>query len=127
VTEAELNARYPWLFDGKHIGREFPADGRREGRVWIEQQKEKLGALRCYLSVAPMRMDLMTDEGLITGDMPATPPPDVYHRLAPLIQAAEQESLKTCMVCGEPGVRRGREEGRLWILTLCNAHKDYHR
>lgn len=142
TTEAQLRSSYPYLFAGEHGGHYFPTgwldilgklyaaidaalSEEERAEVWILQQKEKWGGLRVYLSVAPPRFDLMTDRGLWSGEL--TPPPDasLHSRLAPLVQAAEEESYRTCYACGAPGELR---TDRAWKLTLCDRHaraKDY--
>jgi len=59
----------------------------------VLQLKEKCGGLRVYVSST-------TDE--------------IQRR----IESAEQESFRTCEVCGQPGKRRQEH----WIKTLCNEH-----
>lgn len=39
------------------------------------------------------------------------------------IQAAEDESFRTCEECGAPGKRRGGG----WVKTLCNVHEAERR
>ena len=36
-----------------------------------------------------------------------------------MIASAEQESMRTCQVCGEPGRYR---EGHAWMRTVCDEH-----
>jgi len=57
------------------------------------QIKEKFGGLRFYIDVG-------TDE--------------MYDRIA----RAESESVKTCMICGEPG----EVSGDYWLTALCPEH-----
>ena len=67
----------------------------------IMQIKEKFGGLRFYI-VAPgsvLKANLIKEK----------------------IYIAEDLSLKTCEVCGEPGEPR-RVNG--WIRTLCDAHSE---
>ena len=67
----------------------------------IDQIKEKFGGLRYYFS-----SDLIVEDQ------------DSGHRMYSIVAAAEQASMKTCEVCGEPGVTR---KGG-WIKTLCDEH-----
>lgn len=60
----------------------------------VHQSKEKFGGLRFYI-----------------GDYPDIEEEDP-------IASAEEESFRTCEVCGEPGRRRGGG----WIKTLCDVH-----
>ena len=55
------------------------------------QVKEKYGGLRFYISGGDSRVD-------------------------EAIEYAENKSLETCEVCGEPG----RERGTSWIYTMCD-------
>ena len=45
-------------------------------------------------------------------------PRELGTRISAILQAARDESRRTCEVCGEPG----RETGRQWIKTLCPHH-----
>lgn len=62
----------------------------------VDQVKEKFGGLRFYICEGSEEM---------------------HERIA----VAEAESLKTCESCGAEGRRRGREAGRHWVKTLCDA------
>lgn len=62
------------------------------------QVKEKFGTLRFYMdSVEPLA-------------------PDVDEAIAAAIEAAEEESARTCEECGGPGELR---DARGWFSTLC--------
>ena len=60
----------------------------------IEQIKEKFGGLRYYVDV------------------------EDYEAVDLLIRLAEEESLRTCQVCGQPGKPRTESH---WISTLCDG------
>lgn len=62
----------------------------------IIQIKEKFGTLRVSLAGGSAYLD-----GIITG--------------------LELASGSICEVCGMPGRLRGKDEGRSWILTLCDG------
>jgi hypothetical protein len=62
--------------------------------VYVAQVKEKFGGLRFYVGSAS-------------------------EEFFDAIDAAEEESYKTCEQCGEPGELR---EDLSWILTLCEKH-----
>lgn len=64
-----------------------------EPKIWVAQVKEKFGGLRFYVHG-------MDDE------------------LQNIIRKAEEDSYKTCEVCGEPGETRPQR----WIQTLCETH-----
>lgn len=67
------------------------------GQYGVFQIKEKLGGLRFYAN---------------TGSK----------NLFPLINAVEEESLKTCEVCSRPGSKIGNLRDGDWIKTLCSEH-----
>jgi hypothetical protein len=71
----------------------------RRDRYRIVQIKEKLGVLTVYLA----------SEG--TAEMKAA------------INAAADESVRTCELCGEPGVLAER---RAWWAVRCSAHEDWN-
>jgi hypothetical protein len=90
---------------------------------WV-QIKEKFGTLRLYWKargMQGMRIDLITDAGVLS----LVPTPEakgrdglVATRITQIVRSAEEESARTCMVCGAPGtIRQGG-----WVLTLCDAH-----
>lgn len=62
--------------------------------VEILQVKEKFGGLRFYVGSAP---DLVHDA----------------------IEEAEDQSVRVCEVCGEPGQTINRQG---WLMTRCEAH-----
>jgi len=136
---AELKARYPYLFAGRHIGHDiapgwlsiaFELCARIKGAVaeaerpciYFGQIKEKFGGLRCYLNIAPLRIDVFGDAESpgISGYIGESETPCLFERLSPLIHAAEAESYRTCIFCGAAG--RLRREDRSWVLTLCDRH-----
>lgn len=90
---------------------------------WL-QIKEKFGTQRLYWQARGMqaiRLDLVTATGVLplmsTGEgkdrdgLVAT-------QIAAIVRAAEQESARTCSVCGAAGTLRGGD----WVLTLCDEH-----
>ncbi len=68
---------------------------RKDRKFKVFQVKEKFGGLRFYC-------DSSTDE------------------IDALIRAAEEESTRTCDVCGRQGTARGGS----WIRTRCDEHDD---
>jgi hypothetical protein len=64
---------------------------------------------------------LHPSDGLVSGDLPAEKLKDLHLRLAPIVGAAEEGSLRTCYVCGEPDVRRGRTEDHNAILAAASS------
>lgn len=74
------------------------------------QVKEKFGGLRFYWLVKEpedIREGLTEDEQKI------------YYAMQARIDEAEDESLRTCEICGEPG----RPQGKSWTRTSCDQHK----
>lgn len=67
----------------------------------VTQIKEKFGGLRYYIEIS---------EGI---------EPETQRRMHELTYRAEEQSLKTCQVCGAPGKLDG---SRWWLRTLCKAH-----
>jgi hypothetical protein len=129
----DLKARYNYLFAGESIGLEFPGGWRgilerlyaavdgalsteEKARVSIYQQKEKLGGLRVYLTVLP-RAGGRQSRQRKTSPVVA----EIRRRLAPLVSAAEEASVKTCIRCGAPGALRYDQP---WILPLCDDHRE---
>ena len=66
----------------------------------VLQVKEKFGALTFYIGAVDMGANSKA----------------IFAR----IESAENESLRTCEKCGEPGELR---EDRSWLKTLCDKHK----
>ncbi len=122
--QLELINRYPGLY--RHAGNQptnqaepFAREGFSCGDGWFEiidrlsaklvedpylvvgQLKEKMGRLRVYLHSA---------EG--------TPPPDpaLDARLDVAMEAAEEESKRTCELCGQPGVSLNPQN---WVGVRC--------
>jgi hypothetical protein len=124
---AELKTRYPYLFAGPHIGHQVPPgwlstfselcaqidaalDEAERPRIHFTQIKEKLGGLRAYLNIAPLRVDILAgaESPGISAYVGEGETPGLFKRLSPLIQAAEVESYRTCIFCGVAGrLRRG--------------------
>ncbi|MFC9970258.1 hypothetical protein ACFVH6_05075 [Spirillospora sp. NPDC127200] len=73
----------------------------------VAQVKEKYGMLDVHLGVY---FDPVTGRLGVTDEIGA--------RVSAILQAARDESRRTCEVCGEPG----SEVGRGWIKTLCPDH-----
>jgi hypothetical protein len=73
----------------------------------VSQVKEKWGSLCIYLGVY---IDPVTGEIGIAREL--------GDRVRAIVKAAEDESCRTCEVCGEPGSQTGSG----WIKTLCAEH-----
>jgi hypothetical protein len=134
---AKLKANYAYLFTGKHLEHDvLPGwlsivealcariDGtlseQEKALVKFVQIKEKLGGLRAYVNVAPVRVDIIAEDGSVLSGRSRKPRnPDLFIRLDPLIREAEERSFKTCCFCGAPGSLR---TDRDWLLVLCDKH-----
>lgn len=68
------------------------------------QVKEKFGGLRIYYRLLPFENDA------------------VANRMHEAYLTAEKASMKTCDVCGKPGVLR--KQGNWWFLTRCDEHAE---
>jgi hypothetical protein len=134
---AALTSRYPYLFSGEHLEYdiapgwlgiveelcaqiEATLTAAEKPTVSFGQVKEKLGGLRAYVKGAPLRLDIIGERGLrVSGRFEKEARSDVFSRIAPILDAAEDASYRTCILCGAPGrVRRNRS----WWLTLCDKH-----
>jgi hypothetical protein len=67
----------------------------------VAQVKEKFGELRVYLTLDP--------------DLDGNISPHVNSHIYGLLDAAEDESRRTCEDCGNPGTQVGMG----WVKTLC--------
>ena len=72
-------------------------------RFRLRQTKEKFGGMRVYY----------------TFEEPDRVPEDLRTRLCELTRQAEQQSMKTCQHCGQPGELRTFGG---WFATLCARH-----
>jgi hypothetical protein len=90
---------------------------------WL-QVKEKFGTLRLYWKARGMdriRLDLATATSVLSlVSMPGGKERDglLATHITGIVRAAEQESARTCCVCGAAGRLRGGD----WALTLCDEH-----
>jgi len=64
-------------------------------KIEAVQAKEKFGSLRLYVGPCPEK---------------------VYEKVQAAIDAAEEESIRTCEQCGKPG----KPNSKGWITTLCD-------
>ena len=136
---AALNHRYPYLFDGEHLGHDIlpgwlsiieelcahldaALSDHEKPQVHFSQLKEKLGGLRAYLNVAPLRIDIFGEGPSISGYIRGEETSNLFTRLGPLIRDAEEKSFQTCCFCGAPGKLRG---DRSWFLTLCDRDEPF--
>jgi hypothetical protein len=80
------------------------------------QLKEKWGSLRLYLDGEGLRMDFMSDQGLLSVT-PGTDQP-ILQQAQVLIREAEKRSAGMCYLCGNEATMR--QHG--WVLPLCDTH-----
>lgn len=84
----------------------------------IHQVKEKFGGLRFYWAGDASEMfktGKLKDDGY---------PEWGYTPAGEAVRDAEQEALKTCEFCGEPGILRNDLR---WLKTLCDTHYEERR
>ncbi|MCI0431766.1 MAG: hypothetical protein L0210_14645 [Rhodospirillales bacterium] len=137
-----LTAQFPSLFGGRNIGFTiapgwFPIvqracaqidaalDQTEKHGVWFLEIKEKMGGLRLYVNVLPVRRDVFGPTGAVSGHSKAlreAKASALSDRIMPIICAAEADSYTTCLFCGAGGQLR---QDRRWILTLCDRHAPY--
>ena len=137
---AALKARYAFLFSGKNIGHDIlpgwiaiieelcarideTLTAAEKPTVHFLQIKDKMGGLRTYLNIAPLRIDIMGNGGrYVSGYLRKEEPPGIFARIGPFISAAEAKSFQTCCFCGAPGKLRDSD---FWLLTLCDKHEPF--
>ena len=147
-TLKHLKVRYPYMLEGENIGISVP-DGwinifatlcqeidtllgsDKQGFHW-QQCKEKFGSARWYWGMAKVKqsltLDLMSSQG--TTRIQASPKASdpvraaLATQLGELINVAEAQTQRSCIVCGEEG-RLDRSVG--WVLVLCPAHTLMHQ
>ncbi len=142
----ELEAKYPYMFSGDHIGisvargwlpmfsalceeidKELGAD--KQGFHW-RQVKEKFGSGRFYYQFGrtkqPMRIDLTSPGGVLSfkaQDKPRSAKNEkheVQTMVGLMISKAEAITSKTCIVCGQGPAKIDISES--YLLVLCEEH-----
>lgn len=142
-TPKELQARFPYMFEGDNIGidiargwmpgfqtlceqiDEFLGADKR-GLHW-RQCKEKFGSARWYWTMEgqspSLRIDLISDMGVVEtvfrsekSDKPKLSP---FEQIGKLISDAEAHTRDACIVCGARG-KVDRKDG--YVLILCEEH-----
>lgn len=143
TTQNQVQARYPYMFAGKHIGISIE-------RGWIEifaklcddidellgsdkrgfhwtQCKEKFGSARWYWALSgitpSLRIDLIAPGGVLAyATAPKSSKPQdaaFFSQLSGLIEAAVSKTTRSCAACGKQG-KNDRGDG--WYLVLCPEH-----
>ncbi len=142
-TPKELAHRFHYMFTGRNIGisiargwlplfttlceqiDELLGDDKL-GFHWV-QCKEKFGSARFYWEAenyAPMRLDLIGNGGVLslqtetkeTGQARAA----VLGKISALVFAAEMQTQKICICCGQPAAKPTAQDG--YYLVLCQSH-----
>lgn len=142
-TPKELAKRYPYMFEGKNLGLgiargwmplfetlcqqiDSVLGNDKLGFHWV-QIKEKFGSARFYWETdqhAPIRMDIFGSGGVVSLQ-PKIEEPDQERRTAlsaisELVFAAEKETKKACIVCGQQPAKATAQGG--YVLVLCEQH-----
>jgi hypothetical protein len=144
--QKELEARFPYMFQGKHIGisvargwlpmfsklceaidNELGDD--KQGFHW-RQVKEKFGSGRFYFQFGrtkqTMQMDLFDSEGGLSFKAeekprkPKSAKQEVQKRIGEMIHKAEAHTNQICIVCGKEAADRDSTGG--YLLVLCESH-----
>lgn len=147
-TPEQLFARFPYMFEGPHIGIGIPLGwmpifqklcedldallGADKHDFHFTQCKEKFGSARWYWSMtgnqSAIRVDLISQQGEVTSlvgrGRAVTPHASLSEQVTALIDAATGQTQQACIVCGASGTR-DRHDG--WILVLCGVHAQQRR
>lgn len=142
LTGDLLKARFPYMFNTKdnfayafHRGWmpilsglcveiEQLLGGRREAFHW-KQIKEKFGTGRFYYSLGTardLRVDLMSPVGRVSFNAEVKADDafnDIKQAVSKLVSDGEEETTRSCMICG--AAAKPRSYGR-YILNLCTDH-----
>ena len=136
---AEIRVRFGYMFEGPHIGLIFYAGwlpdfartceeidallGDDKRGFHFVQAKEKFGAARYYYSVGGKKRKILDEilEVLSASQWrTASQKGDqVAEEIDRLIDAAQQASGVTCMICGAPGEIVPSPE---WLRCVCKRH-----
>ena len=138
-----LKERFPYMFEGEHLSLSIAkgwdtlfeklcididsllaAD--KQGFHWT-QLKEKFGAARFYWSMEggphAARISRIDALGAVTTlvERPVEDPsnPTLQEQVAALVDAASDQTLHMCIVCGQPG--KGHADHG-YVLILCDEH-----
>jgi hypothetical protein len=137
-TGAQLEARFPYMFNGENIGFAYfrgwmavvvrvcteidsVLGDQREDFHWT-QIKEKFGTLRLYYAFgtqSPVTMDFHSPAGLQSIRVQTGEPSPLGLVLDDSVVRAQDATASICMVCGAPARTQTYEHYR---LTVCAAH-----
>ncbi len=137
-----LQARFPYMFNARdNLGCEFHRGwmpilagvcveidqllgARREAFHW-RQIKEKFGTARFYYALGTghdLRVDLMSPVGRLSFNAEVRPDDafnDIKQTVSKLVSDGEEETTRSCMICG--AAAKPRAYGG-YILNLCTEH-----
>lgn len=140
-TPTQLKARFPYQFEGKHLGLSFakgwfPAFTKlcadidaalgedKQGFQW-DQIKEKFGWARYYYlcdldGKPPTRFDLFSESGLTLAAAAGKSKDPIFTEINRLIDEAETATKHTCIHCGKPGANSNQKG---YYLVECEHHR----
>jgi hypothetical protein len=143
-TGDQLKQLFPYQFSHPHVTCEFyrgwmpivaglcmdldillgsfgKSDQHRKQFQWL-QMKEKMGSARLYFTLAGQSvtvLDFHHPNGALSYLRLPKSPTDLFKQIHALVQAAQDETKTTCMVCG--GLAQTKNYGG-YLQTLCDAH-----
>lgn len=142
-TPKELQARFPYMFEGDNIGIDIARGWMlgfqklceqidellgpdKRGFHWT-QCKEKFGSARWYWKMkgqsSPLRVDLISPAGFVETVLQSgnsgKQEVSLYEQIRELIAEAEAHTQQACIVCGASGKKD--IQGR-YVLVLCEEH-----
>lgn len=148
TTQKQIEARYPYMFSGWNIGISIPRGwisifeklcneiddllGSDKGGFHWTQCKEKFGSARWYWEMAGVKaavhIDVVTPGGVqsYVNDPKTSKSKDetLTLRLRDLIDAGEQDTTHSCILCGKHGKN---DQGDGWYIVLCPEHKQMRK
>lgn len=145
TTPKQLKNRYPYMFEGKHLGISIARGwmplfeqlcmdidnvlGIYKNGFCFTQVKEKFGSARFYWSMENrtprIKINQISDEGISTvsteyaGRSEQENENSLSQRIEDLVDAATTKTETMCVVCGEPAVL---DHGNVHLLMLCEQH-----
>jgi hypothetical protein len=140
-TGDQLKQMFPYQFSHPHVMCEFYRGwmpivaglcmeldmllgqfGNERKHFQWRQMKEKFGSARLYFNLDGQKvtvLDFHYPEGTLSHLMLPKSPTDLFGQIHALVQAAQEETKTTCMVCG--GLAKTQSYGG-YLQTLCEAH-----
>jgi hypothetical protein len=96
--------------------------GDQRERFFWKQMKEKFGSARLYYQLddeSITMLDIHNPEDPQSVRIQPEEASDLFLRVDSLVEAAEKETSRSCMVCGAPAQTRNYAG---YLMTLCGAH-----